>query len=79
MLPDEKKKVKDAIQELSNSMTRIDAEKDLMKDIVQATFDSTGIDKKKLRKLATIYHKQIMDQVRTETNDLDELYEDLFS
>ena len=56
--PEDKKKLEKAIQELSNSMTRVDAEKDLMKDIIQETHDSIGVDKKYIRKLATIWHKQ---------------------
>ena len=32
--PADKKKIKDALLEISNCMTRIDAEKELIKDIV---------------------------------------------
>jgi len=63
--PEDKKKLEKAIQELSNSMTRVDAEKDLMKDIIQETHDSIGVDKKYIRKLATIWHKQNVNEVKT--------------
>jgi hypothetical protein len=76
--PEEKKAVKSAIQEMSDSMLRIDAEKELMKDIVQVTFEKYGIDKKHFRKLANIYHKSNMDEVRTEFDDVETLYEELF-
>jgi glucose-6-phosphate-specific signal transduction histidine kinase len=76
--PEDKKKLEKAIQELSNSMTRVDAEKDLMKDIIQETHDSIGIDKKYIRKLATIWHKQNVNEVKTETDEVMELYEELF-
>jgi glucose-6-phosphate-specific signal transduction histidine kinase len=76
--PEEKKKLEKAIQELSNSMTRVDAEKDLMKDIIQETHDSIGVDKKYIRKLATIWHKQNVNEVKTETDEVMELYEELF-
>ena len=78
LTPEDKKKVAGAIKELSDSMTRIDAEKDLMKDIVQVTFENHGVDKKHIRKLATIYHKANMAEVRTEYEDLEALYEVLF-
>ena len=76
--PETKKKLQGAIQELSNSMTRTDAERDLMKDIIQTTFEDTGVDKKYIRKLATIYHKQNLMDVQTENEDVQSLYEDLF-
>lgn len=78
MIDDEKKKLKGAIEELSNSMTRVDAEKDLQKDIIQTAFDNTGVDKKYIRKLATIYHKQNLVEVQSENDEVQNLYEDLF-
>ena len=78
MIVDEKKKLKGAIEELSNSMTRVDAEKDLQKDIIQTAFDDTGVDKKYIRKLATIYHKQNLVEVQSENDEVQNLYEDLF-
>lgn len=75
---EEKKEVSNAIKEISNSMTRIDAEKDLIKDIIQVNFDNFGLEKKHLRKLAVIYHKSNMDEVRTEFDDVETLYEELF-
>jgi len=77
--PEDRKKFTKAIQELSNSMTRVDAEKDLMKDIIQETFDSIGVDKKYIRKIAAIYHKQNLTEVKTETDEVMELYDELFS
>ena len=77
--PEDRKKFTKAIQELSNSMTRVDAEKDLMKDIIQETFDSVGVDKKYIRKIAAIYHKQNLTEVKTETDEVMELYDELFS
>ena len=76
--PEERKKIVGAIKELSDSMLRVDCEKDLQKDIVQATFEITGIDKKHLRNLAVIYHKQSMNDVKAEFEDVEALYEELF-
>ena len=78
LTPEDKKKFEKAIQEMSNSMTRIDAEKDLIKDIIQETHDSLGVEKKYIRKLATIWHKQNVNEVKTETDEVMELYEELF-
>jgi len=75
----DRKKLKGALQELSDSMTRMDAEKDLQKDIIQVTFENHAIDKKHIRKLAMIYHKQIIDEVRTNNTEVEDLYEDIFN
>jgi len=77
--PDDQKRIVGAIKELSDSMTRIDAEKELIKDIIQVTFENHGVEKKHIRKLATIYHKANIDEVRTEFDDVETLYETLFN
>jgi predicted RNA binding protein with dsRBD fold (UPF0201 family) len=76
--PEDRKKVAKAIKEISDSMTRIDAEKDLIKDIIQVTFENHQIDKKHIRKLASIYHKQNMSEVKYEYDEVETLYEELF-
>jgi len=52
--PKDKEKLTNAIKEMSNSMTRIDAEKDLQKDIIEKAADDTGVDKKYIKKLSAI-------------------------
>lgn len=74
----DRKLVASAIREISDSMTRIDAEKDLIKDIVQVTFEKHEIDKKTIRKIAGIYHKANLDEVRTSNEEVNDLYEELF-
>jgi len=76
--PKDKEKLTNAIKEMSNSMTRIDAEKDLQKDIIEKAADDTGVDKKYIKKLSAIYHKQTFTQVQTEREELEDLYESLF-
>ena len=76
--PEDRKKVAKAIQEISDSMTRIDAEKDLIRDIIQVTYENHMIDKKHIRKLATIYHKQSMSDFKMEYDEVETLYEELF-
>ena len=75
---EDRKRVANAIKEISDSMTRIDAEKDLIKDIIQVTSENHEITKPHIRKLATIYHKANLDEVRTEMDDVHALYEELF-
>lgn len=53
---EDRKKVQGALKEMSDSMYRISAEKDLQKDIAQRMLDEIGIPKKDFNKLARIYH-----------------------
>jgi len=75
---EDKKKLANAIKEISDSMTRMDAEKDLIKDIIQVSYENFEIDKKHIRKLAMIYHRQNMSEVKYEYDEVETLYEELF-
>lgn len=73
--PEDRKAIKNALQEISSSLTRIEAERDLIKDILQTVQDNQNIPKKYVRKLAKIYHKQNYNEVQQEQDDLETLYE----
>jgi hypothetical protein len=73
----DRKKINDALQEASNSMTRIDAEKDLIKTILTDLSDTFQLPKKTVNKLARIYHKQNFNQEAQEFEDLETLYEEV--
>jgi hypothetical protein len=75
---EERKKVANAIKEISDSMTRIDAEKELIKDIVQVTSENHEIQKKHVSKLATIYHKHTLADFIYDFEEVGGLYEELF-
>ena len=53
---EDRKKVQGALKEMSDSMTRVEAEKDLQKDIAQRMLDEVGVNKAAFNKLARIYH-----------------------
>lgn len=72
--PTDRKKIKDALQEISDSMTRIDAERDLIKDIVKEVADNFELPKKYINKMARIYHKQNFAKTQQETDELESLY-----
>lgn len=74
----EKKAVAGAVQEMSDCMLRMEAERELMKEIVDVTFEKYGVEKKYFKKLATIFHKRNLDEVRGEHETVESLYEDLF-
>lgn len=73
----DRKKFKDALQEVSNSFTRISAERDLIKDIVNDLSDNFQLPKKTVNKLARVFHKQNMSTEAQEFEDLETLYEEI--
>ena len=77
--PKDRDRLINGIKELSDSMARVAAEKDLQKNIVEDEADDTEVDKKYIRKLATIYHKQTFVKVQEETDEIVSLYDILFS
>ena len=72
--PADRKKIKDALQEISNSMTRVEAERDLIKSIVKDISDNHELPKKYINKMARSYHKQNFQITQQETEELESLY-----
>jgi hypothetical protein len=76
---EDRKKVFGAIREISNSMTRIEAERDLIKDIVKDVSDNYQISRKTVNKMAKVYHKQNLSQAVAEHEEFVEMYEEVTS
>lgn len=75
MIEVDKNKVLGVLKEISNAMTRIEAERDYIKEAVKAAADEHQLDKKILRKMASVYHKQNFEEVQGENEEFSELYE----
>jgi uncharacterized protein YukE len=75
--PEDRKKINGALQEISNSMTRIEAEKDLIKNIVNDLSEEFQLPKKTVNKLARVFHKQNFDQESQDFDELETLYEEI--
>jgi hypothetical protein len=73
--PVDQTKIKKMLSEISDSYTRISAERDLIKETIEALSEDFDIDKKILRKMAQIYHKQNYSTVEAEQEELALLYE----
>mgnify|MGYP003704418989 FL=1 len=71
----DKAKVLGCLQEISNSLTRIESERDLIKEILQKMQDEHEIPKKLSRKLAKTYHKRNFEEEVAHQNDFVEVYE----
>jgi hypothetical protein len=73
----DKAKVLGCLQEISNSLTRIEAERDLIKEILQKMQDECEISKKLGRKLARVYHKRNYEEEVAEQSDFQTIYENV--
>jgi len=76
---EDRKKFMGAIQEMSNSMLRMEAERDLIREIVKQKSDEFKINKKIINKIAKTYHKQNRTQVEAEHEEFLELYDEATS
>ena len=70
-------KVLGCLQEVSNSLTRVEAERDLIKEILQKMQDECEIPKKLGRKLARTYHKRNYEEEVAEQSDFQTIYENV--
>lgn len=73
--PEDRKLVLNALKEISNSFTRSEAEKDFIKEAVNELSEKVDIEKKHIRQLARIYHKQNLTEVRDQVDTIEALYE----
>lgn len=77
--PEDRKRIKDALQEISNSMTRIEAERDLIKDIKANLFEEfkDNLSKKQIAKMARVFHKQNFQEEVASHEQFEMLYEEI--
>lgn len=73
--PEQTKQLRGAIGEISASMTRTEAERDLIREIVKEQSQQLQIPKKIISKIAKTYHKQSLTQDVQDHEDFVELYE----
>lgn len=75
--PVDRKKIREALQEISNSMTRISAERDLIKEIVKDLSDQHQLPKKIVNKMARVYHKQNFSEEQHTFSEFETLYAEI--
>jgi len=77
--PEDRKRIKACMEEVSNAFTRVEGEKDFIKEAIQSLSEEVDIPKKVLNKMAQIFHKQNMAEVTGEFADISELYDIVMS
>jgi hypothetical protein len=75
--PEDKKVLRKAIMEMNDSMTRVGAERDLQKEIINEAFDKLGVDKKMIRRLAKVYFKANFNDEVEENNQFESFYDEV--
>jgi cyanate lyase len=71
----DKQKLKGAIQELNDSMTRAAAERELQKETINKMAEDLGLDKKLIRRLGKAYFKANFGEEVESNNTFEEFYE----
>ena len=75
---DQVEKLRGVMMEIDNSYTRIDAERDYIKEALTDLADNYNLDKGHLGKLARYYHKQSIKEAMEEAETVDELHDAIF-
>jgi len=73
--PAAREKIRRVLRTVSDSFTRIEAERDLIKDEISALIEEYEIPRKFLNRMARTYHKQNFKDVVIEQDDFQTLYE----
>lgn len=75
--PAARKAIKKVMEEISASMTRIEGERDFIKEAINNCSEEYEINKKTFRKLAKVYHKQNFSREVAEHEEFETMYEQL--
>ncbi len=75
LTPADKKKLENALKDMSASMARQEAERSLQKNVIADICEELDLNKKVFRKLAKTYHKQNFDQEVATHEEFEQLYE----
>lgn len=72
--PADRAKIKKMLGEISNSYTRIAAERDLIKETISEMSQEFNLPKKTLNKMAKVYHKQNFHVEQADNEEFEDLY-----
>ena len=75
LTPNDRLKLEGALKDMSASMARQDAERDMQKNVISDICEELDLNKKVFRKLAKVYHKQNFDQEVATHQEFEKLYE----
>ena len=72
--PADRQKIKKMLGEVSDSMTRIAAERDLIKETIKEMSQEFNLSKRQLNRMAKVYYKQNFSREKEEHSEFEDLY-----
>lgn len=75
--PEARKKIMSVIREISGSYTRVEAERDYVKEAIAKLAEDHQLPKKYLTKFAKDYHKSATNEAREQMSEYEELLDAL--
>jgi len=75
LTPNDRLKLEGALKDMSASLARQEAERDMQKNIIGDICNELNLAKKVFRKLAKVYHKQNFDDEVATHEEFEKLYE----
>jgi hypothetical protein len=73
--PADKKAIREALREVSGSLTRIEGERSLISETIKNVAEKYEIPKKTFRRMAKVYHKQNFNEELENHQEFENLYE----
>ena len=73
--PVDRKEIFDCMQEISASMTRIEGEREFIREAIKNICEDKELSKKTFRRLAKVYHKQNYNKEIEEHEEFESMYE----
>jgi archaellum component FlaC len=73
--PEDMKKLMGALKDMSNSMLRVEAERQLQKDVRNDICEELNLNKKVFSRLAKTYHKQNYTEEVEINDEFEKIYE----
>ena len=67
--------IKGCLQDISNSLTRMEAEREAIREIVNRCATEFEMNKRITRKLARIFHKRNIEEERAEQEEINSTYD----
>lgn len=71
---EDRKRIEGVIKEISNSLTRIEAERAYINESLSMLEEEFELPKKYMRKVSRVYHKQNLNEVKDEFSEIEDIY-----
>lgn len=75
MIEQDRKELLGVLKEISNAMTRTEGERDFIKEAIKDAAEKYQMNKKVLRRMAKVYHKNSYSDEINEMEEFQKLYE----